>query len=283
MGFWSQLGTFPTKQLVGGGVHLFAVHSNGHVSRFDYPEQPGNWTEVATQGDEFVASPSLGNYDAELWRLTPGKKSVESFTDSTNQWTQIGGAFDGLIGGGQHIYAWRSGILSSKTYWRYEGSPNQWTEVGTSAEAVSVVATSGIVANLWGISPDKKHVLQFSGTPHKWTPVGTPATSLVGGGDQLYAIGGNNEAIWRYEGTPYQWTKVGGPGIRWIASGPFLYGLGDQHHAFQFSGTPFQWTPVGGSNIKIADFAAYSSGGPSPLYGIFPAIIDDATKNVLGA
>jgi hypothetical protein len=283
MGFWSQLGTSPVKQLVGGGVHFFAVASNGHVSRFDYPEHPGQWTEVATQGDAFVASPSLGNFDAELWRLTAGKKSVEAFTDSTNQWTQVGGAFDGLIGGGQHIYAWKAGILSSKTYWRYEGSPNQWTEVGTSAEAINVVATHGIVANLWGISPDGQHVLQFSGTPHKWTAVGTPATSLVGGGDQLYAIGGNNEAIWRYEGTPYQWTKVGGPGIRWIASGSFLYGQGDPHRVFKFSGTPNQWTQIGGSNIKIADLAAYSSGGPSPIYGIFLAIIDDATKNVLGA
>jgi hypothetical protein len=280
MGHWNQLGTFQASKLIGGGIHLFALASNGNISRYDYPEQSFKWTEVGGPGAQFVAGPSLGNYAPELWALTPDKKAVMAFTDSVNQWAHIGGAFAELIGGGEHLYASKSGILS--TYWRYEGSPNQWTEVGTSLEVTKVVATSGVVANLWGISPDGQQVLQFTGTPQKWTRVGGPATSLVGGGDHLFAVAGNNQAIWRYEGTPDKWTHVGGPGVRWIASGPNLYGLGDDHHVFQFSGTPNQWTQVGGSGIKIAGLAAYSSGAPSPIYGFFLAIIDDATHNVLG-
>jgi hypothetical protein len=283
MGHWGQIGTFPASKLIGGGIHLFAVVPNGNIFRYDYPEQPGKWTQVGGPGGQFVAGPSLGNYAPELWALTPDKKAVMAFTDSTNHWAQIGGAYAGLIGGGQHLYAWKPGILSVVTYWRYEGSPNQWTEVGTSQDAVKVVATSGIVANLWGISPDGQRVLQFTGTPNKWAQVGGSATSLIGGGDQLYAVGGNNQAVWRYDGTPNKWTQVGGPGVGWIASGPHVYGLGDDHHVFQFDGTPNQWTQSGGSTIKIADLAAYSSGWPSPLYGDFLAIIDGATGNVLGA
>ena len=282
MSYWGQIGTFPASKLIGGGIHLFAVGPNGNIFRYDYPEQSG-WTQVGGPGGQFVAGPSLGNFAPELWALTPDKKGVMAYTSSTNQWVPIGGAYAGLIGGGQHLYAWMAGILGSVTFWLYEGSPNQWTEVGTSQDAVKVVATSGIVANLWGISPDGQQVLQFTGTPHKWKQVGGPATRLVGGGDHLYAIGGNNQSIWRYDGTPNKWTQVGGPGVSWIASGPIVYGLGDDHHIFQFSGTPDQWTPMGGSSIKIADFAAYSSGEPDAIFGFFLAIIDAATKNVLMA
>ena len=278
MGHWSQIGTFPASKLIGGGIHLFAVGSNGNIFRYNFSEQSG-WTQVGGPGGQFVAGPNLGNFFPELWALTPDKKAVMEY-QSTNQWVPIGGAFAGLIGGGQHLYAWKV-YFGSVTYWRYEGSPNQWTEVGTSQEAVKVVATSGIAMNLWGISPDGQQVLQFTGTPHKWQQVGGPATSLVGGGDQLYAIVGNNQAILRYDGTPNKWTPVGGPGVRWIASGSYVYGLGDDHHIFQFSGTPNQWPPMGGSKIKIADFAAYSWGDAAGL-GFFLAIIDAATKNVFG-
>lgn len=197
---------------------------------------------------------SLAIYANRLAALTPDRQAVYMRDPSTGSWTQIGGAFASLIGGGWDLYAVAVG---TGDIWRYDGK--SWFKVGgPGAQFV------GICNALYALSTDSAKLYRFDRYSGTWTEIGGAAHSIIGGGSKVYASSPGKDGIWEYSRYQGNWTKIGGHGAMWVGVGETVYGLTPgKDGVYRYNGTPGNWTKIGGAAGSLI-------GGGSFLYATPP-------------
>ena len=187
--------------------------------------------------------------------LTPDRQQVQQFDGFTGgeegtspSWTQIGGAANGLYGGGHGLVATDA---AQRNILLYRGTPGNWQQISAPGEALAAPGAAFAVTGnaVFGLTPDRQSVWQYDDSGTSWTQIGGAASGIYGGDNGLVATDAT-QAILLYTGTPGNWQQIGGPGAEFTVTGNAVYGLTqDRQQVQQYAGTG--WKRCGGPASEI--------------------------------
>jgi hypothetical protein len=133
-----------------------------------------------------------------------------------------------------------------------------WTKIGTPADSLAIFGN-----RLAALTPDRQTVYMRDPSSGTWKEIGGPASALVGGGWDLYAVAPGEGDLWRYDGNA--WSKVGGPGAQFVGICNAVYALNpDRSKVYRFDRYSGGWTEIGGPAASII-------GGGSKVYAAAPS------------
>lgn len=265
---WTIIGG-PASEIYAGSAGVFATNpSTGDI--FEYNGTPGSWTEIGGPGAQFAEG------GGHLYGLGPNDSYVAEWNGPGQGWSVIGGPAADIYAGPYGLVA-TGPIGSNGDIWRYNGTPNNWTDIGGPegfATLNDIAVGSGAVyrinpADAAGVTVVDKWT---GGTT--WTPILTVGSahhlgSLIAGYDGVYLddVTTTGDAYLKYNGTPNNWTPITqidyyGNGLYpMVESGTSLYGVtldnsvgnGASTNVEIYSGSGNSWTVIGGpANPNLA-------------------------------
>ena len=265
---WTVIGG-PASEIYSGSAGVFAVSpTTGDI--FEYNGTPNSWTEIGGPGAQFAEG------GGHLYGLGPNDSYVAEWSGSGQNWTIIDGP-------ASDIYAGPDGLVATGPYgsnmdvWRYNGTPNNWTDIG-GPEAYATVNDLAVGASaVYRVDPTTAGgvtVLDEWTGGTTWSPILTVGnnaqlSNLIAGDDGVYAeeITSTTDVFLKYSGTPNSWSQIAsrdyyGDGLTPMAeSRTNLYGAtldtidGDpaSTDVEVYSGTGSSWTVIGGpANPNLA-------------------------------
>ena len=133
-----------------------------------------------------------------------------------------------------------------------------WKKIGEAAHSLALFGN-----RLAALTPDRSAVFLHDRTSGTWTKIGGPATALVGGAWDLYAVSPEGGDLWRFDGS--KWKKAGGPGAQFVGICNAVYGLTpDRSKVFRYDRYTGAWSEIGGPAGTLV-------GGGSKLYATNPS------------
>lgn len=208
---WHRIGG-PGKQFAVGGMgSLYGLTPDG-ATVLRYIESAGGWNKVGAAAAEIYGA--VDRTGCGLYATNPQTGALYSYNGTS--WTRISvAARQFAFGSDGRVY--RLAADGSGVH-KYDGAPDQWTQIGGPAAAVYAAGTS-----LYATDPDVGNLHEYNGTPFSWVLIGGPGRMFaVGDDDHLYGLATDGSAVFQYTGYPLRWLEIGGAAGAIFAIGELL-------------------------------------------------------------
>ncbi|WP_405787238.1 phospholipase A2 [Streptomyces sp. NBC_00029] len=219
-----------TQKLYAGGDTVYAIEQ-GSGDIMKYGGDPNEWNRIGGPGATFAAT------SKKLYGISPDHKLVMEYTGKGDVWRKVGDRAENLYTGpDKALYATNP---VDKSIVKYDG---KWTVVGGPGDTFAVTDN-----NFYGLTPDRRTVVEYDPGKNKWRRVGGPAGTIFAS-NTLYATNQATGDLYKYNGRPDLWNRISGPAAAFATSGDHLYRLAPDRRsvqAFVRRGVYQEWKNLG--------------------------------------